>query len=465
MESPRITVVGLGPGDQDLITAGAIEVLASVPHRYVRTLRHPAARIFATKNWDVVSFDEFYEQSENLESVYESIVSALIGFAQQFGHVVYVVPGSPVVAERTVELLQQQLEVPVEVLPALSFLDLSWPRLGIDPVAQSARVIDGHRFAVQAAGERGPLLVAQCDNAEVLSEIKLALDAGYEPSMFADSNVIVLQRLGLPDEKVYAINWLEMDRIEPDHLTSIWIPHLAAPIARELSDFVELVNILREQCPWDAEQTHESLRRHLLEESYEVLEAIDQLTDDAESYENLAEELGDLLFQILFHARLAAEQGQFTVADVAKLVNDKLRSRHPHVFPESEMRALMANDGQIDDASDVVRNWEQIKKAEKGRESVFDGVPDAIPALLFALKVQSKANVLGETVPMPEKPNFADALAAFSASPDDHSTGELLFALVDEIRRVGIDPETALRATAVHYRNRARSAELEQSGN
>ena len=150
--------------------------------------------------------------------------------------------------------------------------------------------------------------------------------------------------------------------------------------------FVELVATLRRECPWDAEQTHESLRRHLLEESYEVLEAIDGLDVEAGTgFEHLEEELGDLLFQVVFHATLATEEGRFTLADVATTVHDKLRSRHPHVF----------GDVEVDGADDVVANWEQIKKAEKGRDSVFDGIPAALPALLFALKVQKKAATLG----------------------------------------------------------------------
>ncbi|HEY6530662.1 MAG TPA: MazG family protein, partial [Acidimicrobiales bacterium] len=364
-------------------------------------------------------------------------------------------PGSPAVAERTVELLVADDRVELEVVPALSFLDLAWVRLGVDPVAQGVRVVDGHRFAVEAAGERGPLLVAQCDSAHVLSDVKLALDAGIEPALPDGATVVVLQRLGLPDEKVERIAWTELDRVDADHLTSVYLPELAAPVARELARFVELVAVLRAECPWDREQTHNSLRRHLLEESYEVLEAIDHLDPDAgEGYDHLEEELGDLLFQILFHTQLATEAGQFTVADVATTVHDKLHSRHPHVFGDVDAPA----------ADDVVRNWEQIKKAEKGRESVFDGVPDAMPALLFALKVQKKADTLADggldvaaaaTAALPD-----DALDAAHRRTDDDTIGALLFAVVDLARLSGVDPETALRAAATRYRDQVRAAEL-----
>src|SRR5205085_1586216 len=142
-------------------------------------------------------------------------------------------------------------DLDVEVLAALSFADLAWARLGVDPVAAGVRMVDGQRFAVEAAGERGPLLVAQCDSKAVLSEIKLACEDG--------GDVVVLQRLGLPDESITTVAWDELDRaVEPDHLTSLYIAVLAAPVGQELVRFAELVRYLREHCPWDREQTHQS---------------------------------------------------------------------------------------------------------------------------------------------------------------------------------------------------------------
>ena len=316
--------------------------------------------------------------------------------AAEHGRVLYAVPGSPVVAEHTVELLVADERVAVELVPALSFVDLAWVRLGIDPVERGVRLVDGHRFGVEAAGERGPLLVGQCDDPDVLSDIKLAIgdvldatDAGGDGDVLDATDagdasrrgdgeaptVIVLQRLGLPDESVVELPWHELDRaIEPDHLTSVYVPALAAPVAGEVAAFAEVVRRLRADCPWDREQTHHSLRRHLLEEAYEVLEAIDHLDVEAgEGFDHLEEELGDLLFQVVFHSVLAAEEGRFTLADVARGVGAKLIGRHPHVFAGATAA----------DADEVAAGWEQLKKAEKGRASVMDGIPDrpAGPAL------------------------------------------------------------------------------------
>lgn len=448
--SGRIVVVGLGPGDVDLLTVGAREAIERATIRFVRTRRHPAASILG----DAVSFDEVYERADRLSDVYREIVDRLVAAVADGHDVLYAVPGSPVVAERTVELLLES-DVAVDLVPAMSFLDLAWARLGVDPVAAGVRVVDGHRFAVEAAGERGPMLVAQCDSAEVLSDVKLAIDAGIDPTLDHDAVVVVLQRLGLPDESVATIPWVDLDRVTADHLTSVYIPVLAAPVSVEVARFIELVAVLRDRCPWDREQTHESLRRHLLEEAYEVLEAIDHLdAATGEGYDHLEEELGDLLFQVLFHARLAAEEGRFTIADVARTVHDKLVERHPHVF----------GDVEAGDADEVVRNWEQAKKLEKGRESVFDGVPDAIPALLHALKIQKKAASLDRSVTLPELPDLDAAFARFARTPDEDATGDLLFAVVERARRVGVDPETALRAAAVAFRDAARRAELEGPG-
>src|SRR5205085_11364243 len=239
----------------------------------------------------------------------------------------------------------------------------------------------------------------------------------------------VLQRLGLPDESVTTVAWADLDKeVEPDHLTSLWLPAAAPAVAREVARFDELVHTLREKCPWDREQTHATLTRHLLEEPYEVLEAIEALDVGAgEGFEHLEEELGDLLFQVVFHATLAAEEGHFTLADVARGIHDKLVHRHPHVF----------GDVSAGSTGEVVRNWERIKQEEKGRASMMDGIAADLPSLLYAHKVQRKAHSVGL--------DLVDGPAgALPAVTDLEAAGELLFEAVDRIRRGGVDPEAAL---------------------
>jgi tetrapyrrole methylase family protein/MazG family protein len=439
--TPRVVVVGLGPAGADLLSAAALAALERIPVRYLRTVHHPCAHVVTA----AVACDDLYDRAVSLDEVYPAIVERLVEAAVEHGEVLYAVPGSPLVAERSVALLGADDRVEVEIVPALSFLDLAWARLGIDPLAAGVRLVDGQRFVVEAAGERGPLLVAQCDSPGVLSAVKLA---PADPP----ASVVVLQRLGLEDEAVVELDWADLDRaVVPDHLTSLWIPELASPVGAELVGFAELVRTLRERCPWDREQTHASLTRYLLEETYELLDAIEELPapdgndaaggpDDAgdeAGYEHLAEELGDVLFQVFFHAVLAAEAGRFDVADVARGIHDKLVRRHPHVFAGLE----------VDGADDIVANWDRIKRDEEGRGGVMDGIPAHLPALLYAHKVQRRASSVGLDV----EPRVGSVDLEGLTTSDD--LGGLLYSAVAAARRLHFDPEAALRSVATRVRD------------
>ena len=466
VSGPRIDVVGLGPAGPELITDETHRLIDRAGAVFLRTSRHPAAAAYPT----APSFDDRYESEPSFDAVYRAIVADLLAAARRHGSVVYAVPGSPTVAERTVGLIRDDPavtsgEVTVVVHPALSFLDVAFARLGVDPVACGVRIVDAESFASSAAGERGPLLVAQCWSPSRLSEIKLSVDP--QPG----AQVTVLYHLGLDDERVFDVGWDDLDRsFEPDHLTSLWITRLAAPVATELMRLDELVRTLRERCPWDREQTHGSLARHLLEESYEVLEAIDNLaaidakrddgvgdgrvTPGAEepAVAHLEEELGDLLFQVYFHAALAAESGRFTLADVARGVHDKLVSRHPHVF------------GDLTGATkdQIASNWETLKQAEKNRTTITEGIPVAMPALALMAKLQRKGVALGMELPgrADQAADLVEAAARLAADATadgdagaEGEIGDLLFSLVNLARAMGVDPESALRVRAAAFRS------------
>lgn len=444
----RITVCGLGPAGVDLVTTETAELLVCGQPVHLRTARHPAAALAV----GAPSYDHRYDTADTFAEVYRDIVDDLVDETARHGEVVYAVPGSPRVLERTVDLLAERAargDVELDVRPALSFLDLTWVRLGVDPLEDGVRLVDGHRFGPAAAGERGPLLVAHCHNRRVLSDIKLAVEGPpTEP-------VLVLQRLGSPDERISAVAWADLDRsVEPDHLTSLWIPAMAAPIAGEVAAFAELVRTLRERCPWDREQTHISLTRHALEEAYEVVEAITAwdaavgTEGEADADEHLAEELGDLLFQVVFHATLGAERGAFDLSDVARAIHAKLVRRHPHVFGPEGSAPL---DGATDPAS-LTRSWEDIKRAETGGTSVMDGVGDDLPSLLRAHKVLRKADAAGQPWSAP----VGTAPPPLRGADD---LGDRLLALVAAARVADLDPETALRTAATRVRDAVRAAE------
>lgn len=438
MNRPVLDVVGLGPGGDEFVTDETRRVVAERERRFLRTERHPSAGLVT----DATSFDEIYERASDFDDVYASIRDRLVAEtidAHTSGvGIVYAVPGSPLVLERTVRLLLTDPRIDVRLHAAVSFLDLAWARLGVDPVDDGVTLVDGHEFARRAAGSSGPLLVAHCHANWVLSEVKLAAEDTIDTTN-DDARVIVLHHLGLHDEQVVETTWAEIDRVvEADHLTSLYVPRLAAPVGRELVGFHELARRLRTECPWDHEQTHRTLITYLLEETYEVVDALLALDpDDPATDEHLVEELGDLLYQIEFHAAIAEQEGRFTMADVARGINDKLVRRHPHVFAKSEPEASL---------DDLVSDWERIKRAEKDAKGIVDGpfggVPSTSGALSYATAVLKKAAKAGHAQPT-RPPNDLE-------SYDD--LGHFLLAVVDECRRRGIDPEVELRRVVTDVR-------------
>ena len=449
---PRIIVVGLGPGDASLVTIDTMKAIESTPHRFLRTAQHPSAHLVP----NAVTFDHVYDNAVSFDDVYSTIAESLIAAALEHDTVLYAVPGSPLVLERTVAHLRSQSQVDIELHAAISFLDDVWRVLNIDPIEHRVRLIDGHVFAEAAAGETGPMLVAHTHANWVLSDIKLSID-----DIDASTEVVLLHHVGLADEQVVRTTWFEMDRtLQADHLTSLYIPSIGTPVADEMVKFHQLARTLRDECPWDMEQTHQSLVRYLIEETYEVVDAISNLREgDASTDDDLIEELGDLLYQVEFHAAIAEEQGRFTMADVARTVREKLISRHPHVF----------GDVTVTSSADVESNWEAIKQNEKShRTGIFDGVVEAAPSLSFAAKVQQRAAKVGFDWPDLNGPlaklneeldEIREAVAGADPEATMSEVGDLLFAVVNVARHPDIDPESALRQAILKFRKRVEAVE------
>lgn len=437
---PRIEIIGLGPSADEYITDHTRQRIAAHQHRFLRTAQHPSAHLVV----DAITFDERYETSGTFDDVYIGIANDLIAAAIQHGEILYAVPGSPLILERTVRLLMSDDRIECIVNPAMGFLEIAWARLGIDPIEHSVRLIDGHQFATAAAGLTGPLLVAHCHANWVLSDIKLAAEDTDNVSN-DDMPVVILHHLGLSDEVVMTVPWSELDHsIEADHLTSIYIPELRAPVGKDLIAFHELARTLRRECPWDREQTHQTLTTYLLEETYEVVDAIAALNiDDVHTDEHLIEELGDLLYQIEFHAAIAEQEGRFTMGDVARGIHEKLVRRHPHVFAPNENSAV--------GSEALVKSWDDIKKAEKAAKGIvagpFDGIPQATGSLAYASAILKRANKAGMPIELP--------------SPGAQELGDIadlgmhLLEVVAECRRRGVDPEVALRKVSNIQRQNA----------
>jgi tetrapyrrole methylase family protein/MazG family protein len=452
---PVVRVVGLGPGDADLITRRTFSLLREAPVVRLRTRIHPAAAPFL----DVASYDDFYDRAASFEELYAAIVADLIELARSApgGEVVYAVPGSPVVAERTVELLVATAHVTTVLEPAVSVIDVACAALGRDPMASGLRVIDALANVEPLRGP-GPLLVLQTYSTEILASVADRLPKS--------TVVTVLHHVGLSDQAIVELSVGELVSFgDVDHLTSLWIESLrTAGVA--MDDLVALMRRLRAECPWDREQTHASLTRHLLEEAYETLDALEafvRVEDSADGDEaaHVEEELGDLLFQIVFHAELGDEEEIFTLATIADAVRDKLIGRHPHVF----------GDVHVNDSNDVAARWEILKRDEKGRESVTDGIAWQLPALVLYTKLLRKASLVelrreGED----SRASALDAVRSLSLDRDvaqdaqsssnvDVQWGDAIVALVELAQWAGVDLEGVLRERARQLRDEIRNVE------
>jgi tetrapyrrole methylase family protein/MazG family protein len=449
---PRVTVVGLGPSDASLVTVGAADALRSATIGRLRTRQHPAASAFS----DIPSYDDFYESATSFEELYEAIVSDLVLLATSAteANVVYAVPGSPMVAERTVELLLKRTEIEVVLEPAVSVIDLVCTKLGRDPMATGLRIEDALASGEMLRGP-GPLLVLQTYSQAVL--------AAFSQRLSADVAVIVLHHLGLEDQQIVTLRASDLQSFSSaDHLTSLWIDELRTA-GTAMDDLVELTRRLRRDCPWDQEQTHASLTRHLLEESYEVIDALEVLTkaqaenvDVKSAAKHVEEELGDLLFQVIFHAELGDEESQFTLVSIADRVREKLIGRHPHVFAGV----------LVENSDDVANRWEQLKKKEKQRESITDGIAWQSPSLTLYTKLLRKRGSIAMPAPSGAQSleQAKEALAAIAlpseAAPDASATSavepawaDVLGALVDAAQWSGVDLEGVLRLRALALRD------------
>lgn len=452
-----ITIVGLGPGGSELWTQAARLVLTESSVVYVRTRRHPGVEDIPAPT--VHSFDHLYDEAPSFSQVYEQIAAEICRLGAEPAGVVYAVPGHPSVGEATVPLIRKQAAaqgVPVAIVPGLSFLEPTLTALGLDAL-EGLQLADATHLAGlhhPPLDPDRPALVAQLYGQRLASDVKLTLLNAYPP----DYPVTLIRAAGTPAEALASCPLAELDR-QPliDHLTTLYLP--PSPTAAGLATFQETIAHLRapEGCPWDREQTHLSLRPYLLEETYEVLAAL-----DAEDPQELARELGDLLLQIVLHAQIAAEEGEFLLGEVIHHIDAKIHRRHPHVF----------GDVVVNGVQDVKHNWEAIKKQERieagqaaTQTSVLDGVPDTLPALAQAMAISQRAVQVG--FEWPDIDGVLDKLVeeahevatAHNDRALESEIGDLLFVTVNLARWLKVDPESALRATNARFKRRFQKLE------
>ena len=457
---PGITLLGLGPGDPTKLTREAWDVLASTDQVWLRTKEHPSVAGLPPA-LTIHSFDELYENGDSFEDVYSAIVEKVLELGKSPQGVIYAVPGDPFVAEATCPEIAQRartLNLPLKIVSGLTFLEPVFAALGLDPYPRLILMdaIELSQAHIPAFPPDMPVLVAQVYSRLVAAEVKMTLNTVYPD----EHPVRLVHAAGTKDEIIEDILLYEIDRSEHiGLLTALYIPPLGEGTSFEA--FQEIIAHLRapDGCPWDREQTHESLRAHLMGEAYEALAAMDS-GDPA----GMAEEFGDLLLQIVLNAQIASEDGDFNMADVLKGIYDKIIRRHPHVF----------GDVTLDGVQGVLKNWEKLKAAERAKsyepeKGLLDGVPLALPALSQAQEYQDRAARVG--FDWKEISGVLDKISEEIQEVREVTNGEelvaelgdLFFALVNLARWKKVDAESALRGMNMRFKKRF--AYVEQGAN
>jgi tetrapyrrole methylase family protein/MazG family protein len=456
--TPGITLLGLGPGSPDLLTRQAWMILESAPEIYLRTRQHPAVAEFPAQV-KVHSFETLFDPDASISSISERIVEMVLELGRRPQGVLYAVPGHPLIAETTgteIAFRARAIGLPLKVIEGLSFLEPVFSALEQSPMPQTV-LIDAFELArahVPPFSTGTPALVTQVHSPKVALQVKQTLLALYP----GEHPVQLVHAAGLHDERVERLSLAAIEQSSyTGSLTALYVPPLGTETSFE--GFLEIIAHLRapDGCPWDREQTHDTLRPYLLEEAYEVLAAL----DDGDP-QDLAEEFGDLLLQVVLHAQIASEAGTFNMADILRGIYVKIVKRHPHVF----------GDVKLQDAQAVLQNWERLKEAErneagKSDQGIFDGIAKSLPALSQAQEIQRRAarvkfdwpEIAGVIDKVHEELDEVKTAADHQARAAE--IGDLLFAVVNLARWYEVDAESALRETSSRFR--ARFAEIEKA--
>ncbi len=447
---PGIILLGLGPGDPALLTREAWDVLSSATEVWVRTRQHPTL-VGLPSTVKIHAFDELYENEDTFDRVYAAITAKVLELGRRDQGVIYAVPGHPFVAEATCPEIARRARdegQSVRIVEGISFLEPTFSALGLDPYPK-VTLFDAMTLGqahIPAFAPDAPVLIAQIYSRLVAAEVKATLNAVYPDQ----HPVRLVHAAGTKDQKVEDLVLYEIDRsANIGLLTTLYVPPLGE--GTSLESFQEIVAHLRapDGCPWDKEQTHESLRKHILEETYEAITAI-----DSGNFTAMREEFGDLLLQVVLQSQIASEEGEFTFNDVVKGIYDKIIRRHPHVF----------GDVKVDGVDGVLQNWERLKERErkdkKEEKGLLDGVPVALPALNQAQEYQERAARVGFDWPeiggVLEK--ISEEIQEVKAAEDEGQLsaelGDLFFALVNLARWKKVDAESALRQTNTKFKKR-----------
>lgn len=442
----RLEILGLGAGTLEQLPLGIYRKLIETDKQvYLRTEEHPVVEALEAEGLVFESFDAFYESASDFKTVYERIVATLVEKVKAGEAIIYAVPGHPMLAEQTVQLLLQEPSIEVSIVGGQSYLDDLFTALHIDPI-EGFQFVDATNFSRDELVYRQHMIFSQVYDEMVASEVKLTLleDLPY------DYEVAILEAVGTDQESITYLPLEDLDR-RPIHsnLTSIYVPPVKEEelLRHQFSSLRKVIRTLRgpEGCPWDRKQTHRSLRPYAVEEVYELLDAIDREDDEA-----IVEELGDVLLQVMLHSQIGEDDGYFTIDDVIRTLVEKMIHRHPHVFSTEKTH----------------KTWEELKREEKGKtasEGLLASVIMEGPSLQVAEKLQRRAAKVGfdwsEVDEVwakweEEKEEFFEAVNRGNHIQQEEEFGDLLFVLANLARFYGIQSELALRQANAKFKRR-----------
>ena len=441
----KIYVIGLGPGSIDALTLGAVNRINSGTKNFLRTEKHPTVEYFKTNNIPYVAYDYFYDKEDDFVQVYEGIVEELILESKKHDEINYFVPGNPFVAEKTVELLMKK-DLDIEIISGMSFIEPMIELVGRDPI-HGLKILDGVQFSSLMVDINVDMIITQVYNTRILSEVKIILSEIYGD----DHKIWIIDSAGIKNQEIKRyIPIYELDRFhEISSLTSIYVNKIEKNNKKvyDYNDIMGIMKLLRSEdgCPWDLKQTHESIRECVIEEAYELVDAI-----DSGDIDNIIEELGDILLQVVFHSQIAYDEGEFNPIEVTTSLANKLIYRHPHVFLSKI----------VESSEEVVYNWDELKYAKRSLTSVTDRLKDipSLPALMKSYKIQEKAAKIGfdwddirgplDKI-MEEYKEIIEAIEKFGGGDVrvEEELGDLLFAVVNLSRFIDVNPEVALNKT------------------
>lgn len=441
----KLLVIGLGSTDINDIKDSTLNRLKDFKNIYARTINHEAFK--SLKDYDIKSFDSLYMEEESIDMVDERIAE-IISDILKTEDLVYLVPGSPFILEKSVKILKDQ-EDDIEFINNTSAAELV---IGLcNHISEGYKTISGKDLKLSSADYSLDLVVQEIDNEFLLDEVITILKDSYP----GRTRFSIVKDGGLQGQEIYTDTLDQYRRkIIPNHQTSILVYRPEDPVYG-FSDLVNLTDTLRgpDGCPWDIEQTHESMKYNLVEETYEVIAAIEE-----EDYDNLNEELGDLLFQVIIHSQIAYENGDFSILDVVNNITNKLIYRHPHVF----------SDLKLDKSSKVLQNWDSIKFKSKNINFFWERLYSKknLPSTIWSYDIIDKVTRIGfdweDKNQALEKvlEEYLEVKEALNRPKDlEEELGDLLFTVINLSHYLGYEPEGLLKKACEKFVSRFKGME------